>query len=869
MDIGRTTTKPGQALRIRIRGTRSLTASNDPLVVLDGVPFVGSLSDISPDDIKSLDVLKDASATAIYGSRGANGVILVTTNRGSKGQKARLSYNTYTGFQTLFSKWPMMNGSEFAKLREYAGIYTNTAGFESNDTDTDWQDLYYRVGMMTNHNLGITGGTEGGNYAVGLSYFKQEAVVPLQYYERYNLRAALDQKINNYLTIGFSTNNIFGVSNAMGMSAAATVGYSPLANPYNEDGTLKERGTFANLDQTYIYTRENLEKLGDSYIDQTRTFATYNNVYGELSIPWIQGLKYKLNVGVDYRVSNSGNYTGRGVFNYNEETVSSAGIGNSQTLHWLVENLLTYDRTFGKHKINLTGLYSAEQNSYNSSYISAKDIPLDAFQFYNLGHAQGEITIDPDNQGYYKTGLMSWMARAMYQYDNRYMITATVRSDAASVLAPGHQWHTYPAVSVGWSLHNEAFMEKFSFISQFKLRAGYGETSNQAVGAYSTLGRLTTSPYNFGDTYVIGNYVSTLPNPDLGWEYSETQNYGVDFGFFNNRLTGTVEYYITDTKDILLSKNLPTTNGVSSVVTNIGQTQNKGLEITLNGTIIKNENFTWDAGINFSANRNKLVALNDGQDRDESNLWFVGHSINALYDYVYVGLWQEGDAYMSILEPGDAEDVIGSIKVLYTGGYNEDGTPVRAINADDRQIIDTDPDWTGGFTTRLAYKNFDLNIVGAYQHGGVLISTLYGSASYLNRLTGRGNNVDVDYWTEDNTGARYPRPGKHLSGDNPKYGSTLALFDGSFAKIRAITLGYNFDRNVLESLNLTNMRLYATVQNPFVFASPYYRETGMDPEPNSTGDANQAVTSYKNRQLVIGTNNPSTRNFLIGLNVTF
>jgi len=865
VDIGRTSTKPGAVQQIRIRGERSLTGSNDPLIVLDGIPFVGSLGDISPSDIKSLDILKDASATAIYGSRGANGVILITTNRGSKGQKARFTYNGYTGFQTIFSKYPVMDGPKFARLRADAKMFTN-AQDEFNDINTDWQDKYYGVGLMMNHDVGVTGGSEKGNYNFGVAYFQQNGVVPLQSYKRLSIRGSLDQEVSKFIKVGFSTNSNFSINDFNGVSGAPMLGYSPLVSPYNADGSPKTV-MYSAIDQTALQTRGILENLGDAYADRTNAFSSYNNLYGELKIPGVEGLKYRLNVGLTYRNSNSGSYTGTGILNINPDTESSAGIGNSLTTQWVLENILSYDRTFGKHKISATALYSAEQTKYNSSYISARDVPIDAFQYFNLGHAQGEVTIDPNNQGYYKRGLMSFMGRALYQYDNRYMLTATVRSDGASVLAKGHQWHTYPAVSVGWNIANENFLKDSKYINLLKLRAGFGQTSNQSVGPYTTFGSLSTVPYNFGDEFVIGNYVNTASNARLGWEFSKTWNYGLDFTLLNRRINGTVEYYITKTEQLLLSKGLPASSGLGSVTENVGASENKGLEISLNGVIFDNpDGFSWEVGGNLYTNKNKITALASGTDRNEGNLWFVGHNINALYDYQYVGLWQHGDPYLSVLEPGGN---VGMIKVLYTGGYNADGTPVRAIGPADRQIIDTNPDFMGGFNTRLAYKNIDLSVVGAFQKGGVLISTLYGSSGYLNRLSGRGNNVDVDYWTEENPNVRYPKPGGMMSGDNPKYGSTLGLFDGSYVKIRTITLGYNFNKSTLENLGVNSLRLYVTVQNPFVFGSPYYRESGMDPEPNSRGNENQAVNSYKSNQLIIGTNNPSTRNYMMGLNLTF
>ncbi|TDP02254.1 SusC/RagA family TonB-linked outer membrane protein [Flavobacterium sp. 245] len=873
VQLNQTSSKPGAEMQIRIRGTRSLTADNNPLVVLDGIPFAGSIGDISPDNIKSIDILKDASATAIYGSRGANGVILISTNKGQKGQRAKFSYNTYSGLKTIFAKFPMMNGPEFVALRKIATLPGSTAPLYSNGADeadnvnTDWQDLMFGAGLVTNHDVGVSGGTETANYNFGTSYYKEEAVVPGQDYSRITLRAAVDQAIGQYFKVGFTTNNNYSISNGGNLSLYNTLSTTSIANPYNADGSLK-RTVKMPLDENWVYTRETINNLGDKWIDQTKAYSSYNTLYAEVKIPGVEGLKFHIDLGGNFRTTNGGQYTGEGVFSINPTTVSTASVTNTLNTNWAIQNLLTYDRTFGKHQVNAVAMYSSEQTTYNKSQVSAKDIPSDAFQFYNLGRAAGEISINPDNQDYQQSGLVSYMARAMYSYDNRYMLTATVRSDASSRLAKGHQWHTYPAVSVGWNVKNESFMQDFSWLDQLKLRAGYGETSNQAVAPYSTLGSLASRPYNFGETNATGYYVSTLPNPDLGWEYSTTMNYGIDFGFFKNRLTGTAEYYVTDTKDILLSVGLPPTAGVGSYTANIGQTQNKGYEFTLNGVIFDNPSgWSWDVGVNFYSNKNKLTALSSGQTRDENNWWFVGHPIDVIFDYEKVGLWQQGDANLTKYEPGGN---VGMIKVKYTGEFNADGSPTRQIGPADRQIIDVNPDFLGGFNTRVAYKNLDLSVVGAFQSGGVLISTLYSSTGYLNMLSGRRGNVKVDYWTPENTDAKYPRPGGISSNDNPKYGSTLGYFDASYAKIRTITLGYNITEKFIKDLGVDRFRLYCTVQNPFVIYSPYHKETGMDPETNSYGNENAAVTDfYKRRLLTLGTNTPSTRTFLLGLNLTF
>ncbi|RTQ48995.1 TonB-dependent receptor [Hymenobacter gummosus] len=863
--------QPGAGMQIRIRGTRSLGATNDPLVVLDGIPFPGSIGDINPNDIQSVDILKDASATAIYGSRGANGVILVTTKQGKAGQKPQVSYDGFVGVKTVFAKTPMMNGPEFVALRKAANLYPTNGVDEADDVDTDWQDLLYKKGRQMNHNVGINGGTDKGRYNFNAGYYQEDGVVPTQKYTRYTVRGSLDQGVGKYVRLGFTVNNSYSRTEGSNIGLYPTLNSSPIANPYNADGSIKRIIKMAADDQ-WVYTRDIIEANKDNWLNETKALASYNTLFGELQIPGIEGLKYRLNLGVNYRQSQNGSYTGRGINALDPATVSSAAILNQVTTDWTVENLLMYDRTFGgKHNISAVGLYSASSNIFNQSQVAARDIPSDALQYYNLGLAAGAVTIDPNNQQYRKFGLLSYMGRVMYSYDDRYLLSATVRSDASSVLAPGHKWNTYPAVSVGWNVAREGFMQNVAAVNMLKLRAGYGQTSNQAIGPYSTLGSLSPRPYNFGPTdFQTGLYVSQLPNPELGWEFSKTWNYGVDFALLKNRLSGTVEYYVTNTEDVLLPLPLPSTSGADGFTKNIGSTQNKGVELSLNGLILDNVGgFTWEAGVNFYTNRNKITSLAGEQTRDEGNWWFVGKPINVIFDYEKIGLWQQDDPYRNILEPGT--NTLGMIKVKYTGGFNPDGTPVRAIGAQDRQILDINPKFLGGFNTRLAYKGFDLTAVGAFQSGGLLNSTLYGASGYLNLMNGRRGNVKVDYWTPDNTDAKYPNPASIRSGDNLKYASTLGYFDASYLKIRTISLGYNFDQvDWLKNNGVSRLRLYVTAQNPFVFFSPYKKESGMDPETNSYADQNVAVTSgVPRRLLTIGTNAPATRTFLAGLNVTF
>lgn len=544
VDMTQTSSQPGATMQIRIRGTRSLTASNDPLVVLDGIPFMGNLSDINPGDIKSMDILKDASSTAIYGSRGANGVILITTNRGAQGTPAKFTYNGYVGAKSVFSKYPMMDGPKYAEMRKYAGKFENSLD-ESDDMNTDWQDLLYRTGMVNSHDVSVAGGTNNGSYSFGAAYYKDQGVIPTQNYTRYSLRGSFDQGVGKYFRFGLTTNSNYNVTKGSNIDLYSVLNNTPLANPYNEDGSLKRTVKLNSQDENFVVTRDVVENLEDSWLNEKKGFGTYNNLFAEVQCPWVKGLKYRVNLGLNYRSTKGGVFTGEGINSSTADTPSTASLEHTETTNWAIENLITYDRTFGKHQLNIVGMYSAEETVYTKSHIAARDIPAEYLQYYNLGRAEGTITVNPDNWDYQKSGLMSWMGRAMYTYDNRYMLMATVRADASSRLAKGHQWHTYPAVSAGWNIGQESFMDDLEWLDILKVRVGYGQTSNQAVAPYSTWGKLSTRPYNFGPTgYATGYYVSALPNYDLGWEYSFTWNFGLDFTLLGGRLSGTFEYYI-------------------------------------------------------------------------------------------------------------------------------------------------------------------------------------------------------------------------------------------------------------------------------------------------------------------------------------
>jgi TonB-dependent starch-binding outer membrane protein SusC len=890
VEMTQTSSRPGSEMQIRIRGSRSLTASNDPLVVLDGIPFAGSLSDINTSDIKSVDILKDASSTAIYGSRGANGVILITTFRGESelSKDPVITYNGYYGFKKLMNPFPMMDAKEFITWRKEAikngASYTNGAD-EDTTLNTDWQKLMFQTGRVTSHDISLSNGTKGGGFSFGAGYYDETTVLPGQEYKRYSLRGSFDQKIGKRIKVGLSTITTYGITeggkdNPLGGILSLT----PITNPYNADGSIKTDKMYINNMDTY-YNPLMIETLGDRWKDEQKTFASYNSFYGE--IEFIEGLKYHFNLGLNYRQSNYGDFKAANTF-FNADAVSYASIENKLTTNWVAENLLYYDKTFAeKHKLSLVAMFSAEQTESNTSNVSVSDVTADYLQYYNLGllNDEGIVTINPNNQSFYERGLISEMFRANYSFDNKYLVTATIRSDASSVLAEGHRKHTYPAVSLGWNASNEEFMKSLSWLNYLKPRLGFGQTSNQAINPYQTMGGLSTNYYNFGDKNVSGYYVSSLPNLNLGWEYSTTWNYGLDFGFLDSRITGTFEYYYQKTTDVLVAKSLAATSGATETfMTNMGKTQNKGLELSLNISVIKSlNNWNWDIGFNIYSNKNEILELASGDTYDKGNGWFVGQPIDAIYDFKKLGIWQLGEEDQVKQYEGSTGKV-GMIKVKYNGDYNTDGSPTRVIGTgttlekDDREILGSvDPDFQGGFNTKVSYKGFELSAIGNYRKGGILVSALHSPTSYLNMNNGRRGQIKIDYWTETNPTNAYPKPYGPEVTNNPKYGSTLAYFDGSFVKITNITLAYTFKNEWLKKAHVNNLRMYLTAQNPFIFASDYYSETKLDPQPNSKSSdtSNQSVVpsnsdaAVKSRINVVGYNTPATRNYLFGVNVSF
>ncbi len=860
--IQKTSTEPGASPQIRIRGNRSLGSDesgvNDPLLVVDGIPYQGgNINDLSPDLIESINILKDASATAIYGSRGANGVILITTKKGVPG-KTKISYNGYYGISSALDKYEVFDAAGIAEIKGWSAFYGGVGELSPDEQeglasgrDIDWQEEAYKNGHITNHELTFSGGSESTRFSVSGGYFGESTILAGQTFDRYTLRMSVDSDITNWLRVGVSSINSLSYreGESVGSAGDLALNMSPLYRAYNADGSVNPFPAANTLDEPF-FKNPLLINDTDTWDDTRRRLRTFNTLFAEVDI--IDGLKYRANVGLDFSQDEVNRFNGVSSPFVSPGASSTASLRNRDDWGYTVENILQYDKSFGRHTIGLTGLFSVQEQETQRSGFEAQDIFSDLIGANNFFLA-GLAAVDEDQFGYERWGLISYMGRANYSFDDRFVLTATLRVDGSSRLAEGNKYFTYPAVAAAWNLTNEGFMENGSF-DLLKLRVGWGKTSNQAISPYSSLGRLERSLYQLGGNSVSGFAVTNLPNPNLSWEFTTSQNIGIDFSLFDYRLTGSIDYYNTSTEGVLQSRDLPATSGVPNPIQeNIGETKGNGIEIALGADIIRaseRKGFSWELDVNFAAHNEEIVSLGSGVEQNVGNGWFVGSPVNVIYDYQKLGIWQLGEADAAT-QFGDYAP--GDIKVADLNGNGvQDG--------DDRMILgQLDPKWTMGLSTRLGFDNFDLSVVGFANGGNILISEFYGAGDNQNTLLeARRNAPLVDYWTDENPTNSFPRPGDQ----DTRHNETLGYFDGGFFKIRTINLGYTFDENILGDGPVSGARIYLTLNNPFkAFFSDYVDFGGIDPEP--TGRAGNAAF---NRRLVVGINTPVTRQFILGVN---
>lgn len=888
VDIQNNSSDIGAAGQIRIRGNRSLTNSaNNPLIVVDGMAYGGSLNDINPDNIASIDILKDASSTAIYGSRGSNGVIIITTKRGTNNQKAVVTFNSYVGVVNVIGTYKLFNGQEYAKFKDDAkagnsGSAPNTTNYAltpdettnlAAGVNTDWQNLLLTTGIRTSHDLNIRGGNERTQYSFGGGYYNETGVIHDQVLNRFTFNVNIDHKVSDRIKVGFTSFSTLLRSNRLGTNAyGSATRISPLFKPYKDDGSLNFQPA---IQQGVDFTQINpLTSIGNNDLIKafTRRLQFQNNFYAEVKI--IKDLKFRTSFGYGWSQTLNSNYTGPNtVFNTNANTAgSSLSQNNAEGWQYTINNSFEYSKTFAKvHKVQAQVLQEIQKNYFQGQQFNGTGVPADFLQDYNW---QQVNTVTPQGGSFSERALIGYMGRVIYSFDDKYMLTATVRTDGASVLAPGYQWVTYPAVSIGWNLDREKFMQNVKFLSSLKLRAGYGLSSNQSINPYQTLGGLGTSFYNFGQgntigvNWVNGYTVNSAPNPTLSWEKTAGLNIGVDFALFNNRLTGTIEYFKTHTFDILLNKGLPPSTGLSTQQTNIGKTETKGLEFSLSSINVRTKNgFIWRTDFNGFFSREKITELQGGLKQDLGNGWFVGQPLSVIYDYKKIGIWQTSEAAQAAIygvAPGD-------IKL-------EDTNKDNAITSADRQIVGNfQPSFMAGLTNHFEFKNFDLNVVMFGRFGQKVVVTYLsadgGAAGYPFFLNSRVQQMKVNYWTPTNATNDFPQP--DAGRDGLLYTSTLTYRDGSFIKIRTIDLGYSLPSSLLNRTGIQSLRVYVSAQNPFILWSPLVKSgLGLDPEGNGTGNAigsqgGGAANVVNNRTITVGMGVPPTRQVIFGINLKF
>jgi TonB-linked SusC/RagA family outer membrane protein len=854
--VTQSSNRPGAEPTVRVRGDRSISASNNPLYVIDGIPTSDGFNDINPNEIVSMDVLKDASATAIYGSRGANGVIIITTARGRERKDGLpdVHFDSYVGVTKISRYIHNLNGPEYVEFRRNAyrslGSTVATGYDDSNPTAsdakifnagelaaiqagqyTDWQREVTQNGLQENHELSILGASKTTHYNVSLGYYKDKGYIKTQDYTRYNLRVNLDQDIGTRIKMGVSMLGSYSESNNASLNPIGNaVSYNPIGYPRDANGNL-----YTLIDNDALMYNPLFDFVDGNSLQLEKRTRILSSFYAVAEI--LDGLKLRVNFGPDLSNSRTGSFRSQNSTANQGTVLPTAGTSNQYLFSYTLENLLTYDKAFGKHKIGFTGLYSIQQRVAETGSANAINLPVASTTYTNL--ASGTVTTAASD--YSRFDILSYMGRLNYNYDSRFLFTATVRADGSSVFAPGHKWGFFPSAAFAYNMINEDYIKKLSVISNLKLRASYGRTGNTGVPSYGTLATLGRTFYDFNDVAAVGFAPNSIPNAALKWETTESTNLGIDFGLFKDRITGSIEAYYAHTYDLLLGYALPQSTGFGSVRTNIGNTRNRGIELTLStrNIVSTNKGFEWSTDITGAFNKEETISLTAGKVDDIGSGLFIGAPINVNFDYTKTGIWQLGETQAS--QYGSS---IGQIKVADQNGNGK-------IDPDDRSILGSPtPKYTFGFNNRFSYKNFDL---GVFMQGvtGNQLTSVFATAPGQNSSAfgGRYNVISNDYWTPTNPTNAYPRPISGTSG-NPGvvFGSTLKYFNGAYLRIRNVDLGYSLPVEWAKRIKGQSVRIYFDVTNPYIFSSYVHGNYGTDPEI---------------------TDSPATVNYLLGLNVRF
>ncbi|PKP44539.1 MAG: TonB-dependent receptor [Bacteroidetes bacterium HGW-Bacteroidetes-13] len=849
--------RPGGTSNILIRGRNSIRGGNSPLIVLDGFP-IEDINDVAPDDIASIEVLKDASAQAIYGARASNGVILITTKRGKEG-KMTVSFNSYTTTQELTKNFELFKGEDFVNLRREARrsinpIVNGVQEFSPDDVNftgvefdnftagkfTDWEDLVLKSGTIYSQTVSVSGGDENTKVFSSVNYFRQLGLIPTADYVRGTFRLNIEQKINKKLKFGANI-NISTDKQRKESSNLDFITISPLASPRDEDGNLISRVAGANASSS---TQNPLFNIQES--DNATKINFYNlNVVGDYQIT--KNLSYKVNTLFTRRLTDVGTFLSS-LHPAGITPNGSATVSNTLREEYLIENILNYNgQITDNHRFDVTFVQSINQRNTSRTTSTGTGFGSDILGFDGISNALNFKTTRDEEQ----FRISSFLGRLRYTMLDRYLVTLTVRKDGASVFSDSNKWGVFPAASVAWQAHKESFLRNVKSINELKARLSWGEVGNQSLDPFTTLGVVGNFPFIFGGAIVGGNLPGTvLPNPDLTWETSTTFNTGLDFGLFNNRISGSADYYHTNTTDLLTDITLGGTSGFSSTITNGGKTINKGVEVVLTGQIIRNKNFDWSITTTFTNNSNEivktgLVDINGKPVDDRSRNRFVGKPINVIRTLVFDGIFQTDEEALASAQGtlGGTVTPFQNVSTLTAGSIRlKDVNGDGVINDDDNIVIGTDPKWYGAVSTNLRYKNFELLADLYIVEDATKFNPFLASFNEGGTLQSVRNSIKVDFWTPENPSKTHPRPNFNSA---PANISTMGVADASFVRLRTLTLGYNLPKSLLESMKLSSFKFYVTGSNLFTITS--FKSFSPENLPNEF---------------------PDTRSYTFGLNVS-
>jgi TonB-linked SusC/RagA family outer membrane protein len=848
--------RPGEVGNIRIRGNRSLNATNEPLYVVDGVTLsAGGIEALNSRDIESINILKDASSTAIYGSRGANGVVLVTTKRGKSG-KMQLNYSGAFTFENIHELSPAMNASDYITWRRWA--YYNSAtdqytpgnepvkaqdeAFFAGDpialanvmkgwatgtwdgsqvTHTDWTEYVTQTGVTQEHSISAGGGTDNLKSFISFGYLQNEGTQKGQSFERYNTTLSTDITPVKWFSLGGSINASWskqdygfsrtGQSSTSGPTDiyAAAKQIFNYALPYDTEGEIIQYPG----GQSQVYTI--MDEWNKSN-DRRQTLRALGSFYANLNLGeiWspLSGLNLKSNFGPDFR------YYRKGVYIDKSSAVRLGGTSYAQWAYdrrfsWVLDNILTYNKAINEHKLDITLLQSASKYNLENAGMSEQNVPKASYKWNNMGAV--DIT-STDAKASMSTGLIqsqlaSYMGRINYSFKDRYLLTASGRYDGSSVLAAGHQWAFFPSMALGWRMEQEDFMKDVNWLQQLKLRLGVGTTGNSAIDPYATLGNIQSFYVPFGGKTNTLAYATNEPyytkdqvlmaNPSLKWEKTTQYNLGIDFSLLKGRIGGTIDFYQSTTKDLLMKMTIPTLTGYNNTMANVGRTKNHGVDISVNFVPVETKDFSWNSTLNAAYQKNEIIELANGKNDMVDNSWFIGQSISVYYGYQSAGLWQESDAdEMAKFNANGSKFSAGNVKPV---DQNDD----YKIDEEDRVIIgNRDPRWTLGWSNTFNYKNFELCV------------ELYGRMSYTVSTGGEGQlgmfqQRKIDYWRPDHTNAEWQKPIYNQSGGDP-YAGLLGFKDASFVKVRNVSLGYFLPSSICKTVGIGSLKIYGQLKNP-------------------------------------------------------